>query len=167
MLKIFNSKTPLKNAIKKGVKVGYGCEFYDDINWGSEPYLIEIGNNVRITKGVSFMTHDGGVWVIRNLQRKEKDKDIDVFGKIIVGNNVHIGWDAIIMPGVKIGNNCIIAAGAIVTKDVLDNSVVAGIPAKRIESIDEYYEKVIKKCDYTKNMSFEEKEKYIKNKYLK
>ena len=167
MLKIFNSKTPLKNAIKKGVKVGYGCEFYDDIIWGSEPYLIEIGNNVRITKGVSFMTHDGGVWVIRNLQRKEKDKDIDVFGKIIVGNNVHIGWDAIIMPGVKIGNNCIIAAGTIVTKDVLDNSVVDGIPAKRIESIDEYYEKVIKKCDYTKNMSFEEKEKYIKNKYLK
>ena len=146
-----------------GVKIGANCEITSkNITWGSEPYLIEIGNNVRITDGVKFITHDGGVWVLRNLYNEKK---IDVFGKIKIGNNCNIGWNAIIMPGVNIGNNCVVGAGAVVTKNVDDNSVVVGIPAKKIESIDEYYNKVKEKCDYTKGLDYNKKKEYLLKKF--
>ncbi|MFR1295915.1 MAG: hypothetical protein ACLSBH_11080 [Coprobacillus cateniformis] len=81
------------------MKIGEECEIYKDVVFGSEPYLIEIGDHVRITNGCKFITHDGGVWVIRQLM---DDNEIDLFGKIIVGNNVHIGMNCIIMPNVKL-----------------------------------------------------------------
>ena len=96
--------------LRNGGKIGENCEIFPNVEFGSEPYLITIGNNVRITNGVKFVTHDGGVWVLRNLGLK----DIDCFGEIIIGDNVHIGWNAIIMPNVKIGDNCVIGAGAVV-----------------------------------------------------
>ena len=123
--------------------MGKNCEIFPDVEFGSEPYLIEIGDNVRITNGVRFVTHDGGVWVLRNLGIK----NIDVFGKIIIGNNVHIGWNAIIMPNVRIGNNCVIGAGAVVTHNIPDNSIAVGVPARVIESIAEYQNKVLEKCE--------------------
>ena len=98
-----------------GIVIGKNSEIQSDVNFGSEPYLIELGDNVRITSGVKFVTHDGGLWVLRNNGRL---KNADKFGKITVGNNVHIGFNTIIMPGVNIGNNVIIGCGAIVTKDI-------------------------------------------------
>lgn len=126
--------------------MGKNCEIYPDVEFGSEPYLIKIGDNVRITNGVRFVTHDGGVWVLRNMGLN----NIDIFGRITIGNNVHIGWNAIIMPNVKIGNNCIIGAGAVVTRDIPDNSVAVGVPAHVVESIEEYKSKALEKCDFTK-----------------
>lgn len=90
---------------KMGVNIGEGSEIYSDVSFGSEPYLITIGNNVRITSGCRFITHDGGVWVLRNLKKLENG---DLFGKITIGNNVHIGINSIIMPNVSIGDNCVI-----------------------------------------------------------
>lgn len=153
---------PVDYAKSLGVKVGEDCEFYEDIAWGSEPYLITIGNNVRITSGCKFVTHDGGVWVLRNAKRLE---NADIFGTVEIGNNVHIGMNSIIMPGVKIGNNCIIGCGAVVTKDVPDNSIVGGVPAKYIKNIDEYYEKHKNDFDYTKKMTPQEKKEYLVKKY--
>lgn len=169
-MKIFNSikrklTNPIKYAQLLGVKVGNGCEIYRDVTWGSEPYLIEIGDNVRITSGCRFITHDGGLWVLRNMNKELKKADL--FGKIKIGNNVHIGLNVIIMPGVTIGNNCIIGCGAIVTKDIPDNSIAVGVPAKVIESIDEYYNKNKSRIDYTKGMTKEEKTKYLKEKYMR
>ena len=143
---------------KKGVKIGDNSEIYSNVSFGSEPYLIELGNNVRITQGVKLTTHDGGLWVLRN---NGKLKNADKFGKIIIGNNVHIGIDSIIMPGVKIGDNVIIGAGSVVTKDIPSNSVAVGVPAKVIETIDEYYKKNKDKVVFTKNMTKEEKRQYI------
>ena len=154
--------SPCKYARAIGVNFGKNCVFHKSIIWGSEPYLIKIGDNVRITAGVKFITHDGGVWVLRNLYG---DNKIDVFGGISIGNNCNIGWDAIIMPGVKIGDNCVIGAGAVVTKDIPDNSIAVGVPAKVIETVNEYYKKVKLKCDYTKGMSANDKKKYLLNKY--
>lgn len=143
---------------KKGAQIGKNCEIYKSAYFGSEPYLITIGNHVRISAGVQLITHDGGVWVLRNHEKyKEYFHNADSFGKIEIGNNVHIGINALIMPNVKIGNNCVVATGAIVTKDVPDNSIVAGIPARIIESIEEYAQKQKVKCIATKNLSGKEK----------
>lgn len=151
------------NLIKKiGVNIGQGCEVYQDVSFGSEPYLITIGNNVRITKGVSFVTHDGGIWTLRKMNLLE---NADLFGKIAIGNNVHIGFNVIIMPGVTIGDNCIIGCGAVVTKNIPSNSVAVGVPARVIKSIDEYYEKSKNNCDYTKNMNKNDKRRYLIDKY--
>lgn len=152
----------IKSLKKSGIKIGMGCEIYKDVDFGSEPYLIKIGNHVRITTGCKFITHDGGVWVLRKLYKNE---EIDLFGKIEIGDNVHIGMNTIIMPGVTIGNNVVIGCGAIVTKNIPDNEVWCGIPAKRIKSIDDYFEQHQDNFDYTKLFSYEKKKKYLLKKF--
>lgn len=144
---------------REGVKIGTDCSIHKDATFGTEPYLISLGDHVRITHGVKFITHDGGLWVPRYMGLV--DQRADKFGKIIIGNNVNIGWDAIIMPGVHIGSNVIVAAGAIVTKSVPDNSVVAGVPAKVIESIEKYVEKNKDRIVLTKGMNEMDKQRTI------
>jgi acetyltransferase-like isoleucine patch superfamily enzyme len=56
--------------------------------------------------------------------------------KIVIKKNAWIGAGAIILPGVTVGENAIVAAGAVVNKDVADNTIVAGVPAKKIKNID-------------------------------
>ena len=153
---------PYKYWKKRGLKTGSGCVIYPSASFGSEPYLVELGDHVRVTSNVSFVTHDGGVWVLRE---RESFENIDLFGNIVVGNNVHIGTGATIMPGVKIGNNCIVGCGAIVTKNIPDNSVAVGVPARVIETIDEYLSKHKNDFDYTKNLTGEQKKDYLIKKY--
>lgn len=92
-------------------------------------------------------------------------KDADIIKPIKVGNNVHIGTGVTIMPGVTIGNNCIIGVGAIVTRDIPDNSIAVGVPARVIETIDDYLEKHKDDFIHTKSMSVEEKKKYLIEKF--
>lgn len=157
--KIKRFKNPVAYWRKKGLTIGEGCQVYSSTQFGSEPYLITVGDNVRINSGVIFVTHDGGVWVLRNL--KEEYKDADIVRPIRVGNNVHIGTNAIIMPGVEIGDNCIIGCGAIVTKSIPNNSIAVGVPARVIKTIEEYEEKNASSLLYTKKMSGEEKKDYL------
>ncbi len=114
----------------RGAKIGDDCLIFT-INFSTEPYLIEIGNHVVVSPGVTFITHDGSVWLFR-----DKYPDITVFGKITVGNNSFIGINCIILPGTEIGNNCIIGAGAVVRGKIPDNSVVMGNPAKVVMKTD-------------------------------
>ena len=72
------SKNKYKKLREMGIKLGENCEIYDNVSWGSEPYMISIGNHVRITNGVRFITHDGGVWVLRAME--DSFKDVDSFG---------------------------------------------------------------------------------------
>jgi len=129
-------QTHYHRALALGVKVGKDCRLFSS-NFGSEGYLIEIGNHVTITDGVQFITHDGGIWVFR-----DEDPEADVFGKIIIGDNVFIGINAIILPGVYLGPNTVVGAGSVVTKSFSGNGVIAGNPAKVICSLDEYKEKL-------------------------
>lgn len=158
-------RDPIRYWRNKGVDIGDGCDIDPNVGFGSEPYLIKVGNYVRINSRVTFVTHDGGLWVLRNMY--DELKDIDKFGTIEVGNNVHIGTGATIMPGVKIGNNCVIGLGAVVTRNVPDNSVAVGIPARVIESIEEYKDKGFSNFDHTKAMTDEEKKRFLKKKYAK
>jgi len=124
---------------EQGVQIGEGTRI---VSWnvgstfGSEPYLVRIGNNCSIAAGVRFITHDGGVWALRN-----KHPNLDCFAPIEIKDNVIVGMNTIIMMGVTIGPNCVIGAGSIVTKDVPPNSVAAGVPAKVIMSLEEYEKK--------------------------
>lgn len=144
--------------------LGCNCEIYPKVSFGSEPYLITIGDNVRVTNGVAFITHDGGLWVLRNTGQL---KNADSFGRIEVGNNVHIGINATILPGVTIGDNVVIGVGSVVTKDIPSNSVAAGIPARVIETLDDYYNKKKDNVYFTKNMDPKDKKKYLLNKFGK
>ena len=141
------------------MNIGKNCYIDKSAIIGTEPYLISIGENVRITQGVKFITHDGSLWVLRNLG--VVDKNTDKFGRIKIGNNVNVGWNTIVMPNVVIGDNVMIGAGSIVTKDIPNNSVAVGVPAKIIETIDEYYEKNKEHFMITKMMKAKEKKKYI------
>lgn len=150
---------PIAYWRKKGAVIGQNCEIYSRANLGSEPYLITIGDHVRITDNVRFVTHDGGIWVLRGDKSGFSDtyKKMDKFDPIHICDNVHIGLNATIMPGVTIGENTIIGCGAIVTKDIPPNSVVAGVPAKIIKSLVEYEKGINGLCLDTKDMSYKNK----------
>ncbi|WP_343563048.1 acyltransferase [Sphingobacterium sp.] len=139
-----------KFARKQGVKIGKNC-WIATRHFGSEPYLIEIGDHVQITDGVKFFTH-GGAWIFR-----DRYPDLDVFGKISIGNNVYIGNNVLLMPGITIGSNVVIAAGAVVTKSFPDNVVIGSNPAKIIGTTDKLLESLLKKNMKVKGFSFDQK----------
>jgi acetyltransferase-like isoleucine patch superfamily enzyme len=117
---------------KLGVKVSEGCRIYTG-NFGSEPWLVSIGNRVTVTSGVKFITHDGTAWLMRDGRGRRFR-----YAPITVGDDVFIGVNSIVMPGVEIQNRCIVAAGSVVTKSVPSGSIVGGVPARIIGSYREY-----------------------------
>jgi acetyltransferase-like isoleucine patch superfamily enzyme len=105
----------------------------------AEPFLVALHNNVRLAADVRLITHSLTCEVFNKMTGR---KDFYCqHGKIEIHENVFVGAGAIIMYGVTIGRNCIVAAGAVVTKDVPDGSVVAGIPAKIIGKFEDSMEK--------------------------
>lgn len=103
----------------------------------SSPGLITIGDNVHITAGVSILTHDGRFWLLKQIYHDA----ISSRSAVHIGNNVYIGQNAMILRGVTIGDNVLIGAGAVVTKDIPSNSVAVGVPARKIMTVDEFYQK--------------------------
>lgn len=155
------ARNPVKYLRKRGAKIGDDCSIASNVQFGSEPYLITIGDHVRLTENVRLITHDGGLWVIRKMYPEYCNADL--FKPIRIGNNVHIGVNSIIMPGVTIGNNVVVGCGAVVTHDIPDNSVAAGVPARVIETIEEYFNKNKDKLINTKNLSGKEKRSLMEN----
>ncbi|MEM5788460.1 MAG: acyltransferase [Syntrophobacteraceae bacterium] len=109
--------------------------------FGSEPYLVSIGRHVTITSGVNFITHDGGTWVLR---KSPEFRDVISYGRITVHDNCFIGLGATILPGVSIGPDSIVAAGAVVAGDIPPGEVWGGVPARRICKVEEYAAKVMR-----------------------
>lgn len=134
---------------KKGLVIGEDYRIKAMPDFGSEPYLIHIGKRVTISFGVVFLTHDGATCVFR---QQKQYKDVIKFGRIIIGDNSFIGARSTIMPNVTIGSNSIIGACSLVTKDVPDDCVYAGSPAKYICSTKEYADKCLEMTpDYDKD----------------
>ena len=89
-------KPEVENAIKRGMRVGKNCQFISPgPNFGSEPYLITIGDNTTVSFDVAFVTHDAGTRVLRNLAADgTKEKQTVIYGEIKIGNNSFIGCRA-------------------------------------------------------------------------
>lgn len=111
----------------QGVKIGHntmislGAKI--DVHRGN----VTIGDNCLITSGVKILSHDGASRMI----------NIDDWGngEVVIGNNVFIGVNAVILRNVTIGDNSVVGAGAVVSKDVPPATVVAGNPAKVIKEL--------------------------------
>lgn len=116
-----------------------GGIFWQSRYYPADPELISIGNNVVITANVSFINHDA----IRGmLNKKYKTNEFQMTqGCIEIGDNVMIGSGTRILFNVRIGSNVVIGAGSIVTKDIPDNSVAAGVPCKVIGKFEDLVER--------------------------
>lgn len=122
-----------EDLIKKGLRVGGNFQrMHDVILDPSHCWLIEIGNNVTIAPRVHVLAHDASTKMLLGYTK---------IGLVSIGNNVFIGANTVILPNVTIGNNIVIGANSTVSKNLPDNGVYAGIPAKYICSIEEYKQK--------------------------
>lgn len=135
-----NSTAYIEHLKKCGIRIGKNTTFYSP--WTimvdcQRPWMIEIGENVHITRNCSILQH-GYDWAV--LQRMYGEV-LGSCGKVKIGNNVFIGTGSIILKGAEIGDNTIIGAGSLINKKLEGNAVYAGVPCKRICSIEEYYQK--------------------------
>ena len=131
---------------RMGVKIGDNCKFqFDVIIDYSHYWLIEIGNDVTLAPRVHILAHDASTF---------NHVGYSKIGKVKIGNNVFIGANSTILPGVIIGNNTIIGAGSVVTKDIPENSIAVGNPAKVIGDIPTFLSKT--KEEMSKYPLFEE-----------
>lgn len=155
LIRWYEKRDPVKYGRKIGVEIGEKCSFTTCPLWGSEPYLITIGNRVRFSGEVMLITHDGGTWVFRE---NEKYKNVVRYGGITIGNNVFIGARTIILPNVHIGDNVVVGAGSVVTKSIPSGEVWGGNPAHFISRTSDYAEKCLSETpSYDRN-------NYINNK---
>lgn len=148
MIKLLFVKNRIEYLKKQGLfyHIGEGC-LWQPYSIPSEPYLVSLGDNVKVTAGVRFITHDITPAVFGWMGYPVHNECLYYMDKIVIGNNVMIGADSIIMPGVTIGNNVIIAAGTVVSKDVPSGSVIAGAPYKIIGTFDELAKKRYMQCE--------------------
>lgn len=140
------TKMKLKKWIKAGLTVGHTFK----INAGSSidpsfPWLVTIGDNVTFGPNVTILSHDASAQVHLGYTR---------LGLVNIGDNVFIGAGSIVLPGVTIGSNVVIGAGSVVTKDIPDNVVVAGAPARVIKGIEEFKQKHREKMDVKLDASY-------------
>lgn len=141
----------IKFLCKKGVRIGKGTSFINpkttliDV---TRPWMIEIGESCCISGGTTILTHDYG-WSVTKAVYGDV---IGSVGKVKIGNNVYIGMHTTVLKGVTIGDNVIVGANSLITKDIPDNVVVAGNPARVIKTIGEYHTKR-KACEVVEAIS--------------
>lgn len=122
-----------ERLIKMGMKVGNQFQRLNGVILDpSHCWLIEIGDNVTMAPRVHVLCHDASTKKFLNYTK---------IGRVTIGNNVFIGAEVVVLPGVTIGNNVIVGANSTVTHDIPDNTVVVGTPAKVICTLEEYLNK--------------------------
>ena len=131
---------------RMGVNIGENCKFqFDVVIDYSHYWLIEIGNDVTLAPRVHVLAHDASTF---------NHVGYSKIGKVKIGDNVFIGANSTVLPGVIIGKNVIIGAGSVVTKDIPENSIAVGNPAKVIGDISSFLSKT--KEEMSKFPLFEE-----------
>ena len=135
MIRKLIKKYYLKRLVKHGLKIGKNLQLENGANIDSVfPELITIGDNVTIAKDAYVLSHDGSTKKIVGFTK---------VAKVTIGNNVFIGAKSVIYPGVTIGDNSIVGACSFVNKNIPENEVWAGVPAKFICSLDNFKKKNI------------------------
>ena len=109
-------------VLGKNVFINSNCYFMDGAK-------ITVGDNVFIGPSCGFYTAN------HPLDYQTRNQGIEQALPILIGNNVWLGGNVIVLPGVKIGDGCVIGAGSVVTKDIEANSVATGIPCNVIKKI--------------------------------
>lgn len=132
--KMTDSDIRIKRLVENGAKIGTNSKvFTNNIPITRDCPLLNIGNNVTIAGGVSFLLHDNAVI-------KSETGYTDLIGKINIGDNCFIGYGSIILPGVTLATNIIVAAGSVVTHSFVDSgTIIGGNPAKKIGTVEEYF----------------------------
>jgi maltose O-acetyltransferase len=129
----FRGEYTTEKLISMGMKVGKNFKRLNGVILDpSHCWLIEIGDNVTMAPRVHILCHDASTKTFLNYTK---------IGRVTIGNNVFIGAESVILPGVTIGNNVVIGANSTVTHNIPDNSVAIGSPARIHSSLDEYLEK--------------------------
>ena len=134
----YNPYTIAEKFRKQGAKVGKNCSIQIDY-LASEPYLVEIGNNVAIAPGAAFITHDGASVIFR-----DEFPALRHFGKIIIEDNCFIGSGSIITAGVRVGKGSIVGPMSVVIREVKPGSMVIGNPAIQVSTVEKYKERCLK-----------------------
>lgn len=133
-------KLGLKNPIdynsieylrSRGVKMGENVNLINTNIDFSHGFLVSIGNNVTLT-GVKILAHDGSTQIPFGVSK---------IGRVVIGDEVFVGHGTIILPNTHIGNRVVVGAGSVVSRDIPDNSVAIGNPARVVCSYDEFLEK--------------------------
>lgn len=156
-LQLFN---PVKYAATLGVHFGKNFKPFGKVYYGSEPWIIRMGDDVFLTSNISFITHDGGTLIFR-----DQIPDLEITKPITIGNKVYIGVNTTILPGVTIGDNVVIGSCSVITKDIPSDSVAAGNPARVIKTTNEYLEKIKAESLHLGHLSATEKDKALREIY--
>lgn len=122
---------------KRGVRIGEGTFFFAPKTTTvdmTRPYMLSIGRNVMVAAGVTILSHDYGWSVVKGVQG-------DVYGscdETLIDDNVFLGVNSVILKGAHVGANVIIGAGSVVSGDIPDNCVAAGVPCRPLQTLEEY-----------------------------
>ena len=129
-----DKKTIINYFRKQGIKIGRSVNIYSNIIT-PESHLIKIGDYTTVSAKVTFITHDNSIC-------KVVEGASDLFGKITVGKNCFIGSNSVILYGVTLADNIIVAAGSVVTKSFNEERIIiGGNPAKKISTWDTFMKK--------------------------
>lgn len=159
--KILNKRTQLEYLKENGLKIGKECYIYSEEGIDALfPFLIEIGDFVTISTNVRILAHDNSTYK-QNLHTK--------IGRVWIGDRVFIGNGTTILPNIRIGNNVVIGANSLVSRDLPSDGVYAGNPARYICSIEDYKQKHLEGLntqpvfEYERPFSYEQIEKMKKD----
>ncbi len=111
--------------------MGRHCLINHDVSV-TDPAYVRLGNNVCLSS-CTLIGHDASIAVLNRAYGLR----LDSVGKIDIRDNVFVGFGAIVLPSVTIGPNAIVAAGAVVTRDVAEGDIVGGVPARPIGRVDD------------------------------
>ncbi len=147
-----SSRARLKYLRKNKVFAALGKDvFWQPRKLPADPKFIRIHNNVAVAADVTFINHDTLYLMLRHLDPRQSFEHVDC---IEIMDNVFIGLGATILPGVKIGPNAVVAAGAVVTKDVPPGTVVGGCPARVIGDFDRLAQKRLEEATELRKRGF-------------
>lgn len=115
----------------RGVQIGQNVHILNSFIDFDHGFLVSIGNNVTLT-GVRVLAHDASTQIPLGVSK---------VGRVEIGDDVFVGQGAIILPNTHIGSRVVIGAGAVVSRDIPDNSIAVGNPIQIVGTYDDFVEK--------------------------